>query len=111
MAVYRLEAAPGMPLDSRYVDSIDLTVMNIGGESFDMLLQGNGPHGVFCFTLFHMAAGETRSFPGMPTYRQPFSVLLVSNYHTYHTTNITLNAKIEGATAALITHENFERMH
>ena len=111
MAIFRLEAAPHLPLNSQYVDSVDLTVTNIGGEPFDMLLHGQSPHGVFCFALFHLAAGATQVFPGMATNRLPFSILLVSNYHTYHTTGIVLNAKAAGATAALLTQENFDRMH
>ena len=111
MSIFRLEAAPYQPIDSRYVDTVDLLVNNIGGEPFDMLIHGYNPHGRFYVGQIGLAGGAVVTVPGIATLKMPFTLLLVTNYHTYHTTGIALTLKNGGETVALINQEHFTRMH
>ncbi|CAM4251665.1 hypothetical protein [Paenibacillus tarimensis] len=111
MSVFRLEAAPNTKVDSRYIESVDLTITNIGSESFEMLIHGYKPEGVFHVGLIHVPVGAAISIPGLVTQYSPFSLLLVSNYHTFHTTGIAAHVKDQGAVVAVFTQDDFTRMH
>ncbi len=111
MSILRLEAAPFHPVDARYIDTLDLLVTNIGSESFDMLVHGYNPYGVFYVGQIQLDSGASVSIPGIGTYHMPFTLLLVTNYHTYHTTGVLLTAKNEGSVVALFNQEQFARMH
>ncbi|PZD93271.1 hypothetical protein DNH61_21735 [Paenibacillus sambharensis] len=111
MSVFRLEAAPYTKVDSRYIESVDLTVSNIGAEPYEMLIHGYKPEGVFHVGLIHVPVGAVMSIPGLMTQYSSFGLLLVTNYHTFHTTGITAHVKNHGAVVAVFTQEDFTRMH
>ncbi|WP_314003333.1 hypothetical protein [uncultured Paenibacillus sp.] len=111
MSILRLEAAPYTAIDSQYIQSVDLTVINIGSEAFDILAHGYNPYGVFHVALFHMAAGAVATIPDLMTHYTPFSLLLVTNINHYNTLGATVAAKNNGSLVALFTQDNFIRIH
>ncbi|EXX86297.1 hypothetical protein BG53_06380 [Paenibacillus darwinianus] len=111
MSILRLEAAPHTAIDSQYIQSVDLTIINIGAEEYDVLFHGYNLFGVFHVNLFHLAAGAVTTIPDIMTGHMPFSLLLVTNINHYHTLGVNVAAYNSGALVALLTQENFTRSH
>ena len=111
MSIFRLEGQVNAPVDSRYVSSLDITITNIGNRGFDILVHLLHQGELAYEMLNHVKEGYgTLSFTDLNTYNQPFSLLLVSNLNSFHTTGITVVAKQNQITVAIFSQEDFVRL-
>ncbi|GGA05489.1 hypothetical protein GCM10008018_59360 [Paenibacillus marchantiophytorum] len=115
MSIFRIDASESQAINSNYIQSIDITLQNLGHEEFDMLIQGTNPSGTTFTYLYHLnpvsAANSVIHIPDIYTNYESFSLLLVTNINTYATTAVTLHMKSNGHVVAIFTQDNFVRIH
>jgi hypothetical protein len=112
MSIFQLSSREGSAVDSRYIQTFDLSVENLGEEEFEILIQGENSSGVNLLALHHLSAasagaGSRLTFNEVPTNFAPFSLQLVSNINDASRTAVTLFAKNNGAVVAIITQQHF----
>jgi|GEM_PF-1852099 len=107
MSIFRLDAVEYGRIDARYIQSVDLTITNTGGEDFDVLIHGYHPHGVYYVGLVHAAAGATVTVPDITNQNITFSLLLVTNINYTYSTQITVHAKNQGQLVAVFSNSDF----
>ncbi|SEP13523.1 hypothetical protein [Paenibacillus sp. OV219] len=110
MAIFQLAVAPGAKVDSRFVESMELTVMNESSRTFDMLVQASHNGALFFESLQELKPDSGANFPSVPTNYTPFNLLIVTNYFTYDTTTVTLIVRSKGVLLAIFTEKDFDRM-
>ncbi|GIO66192.1 hypothetical protein NYE48_21025 [Paenibacillus sp. FSL M7-1455] len=110
MSILRLEAAPFAPIDSTYIQSVDLEICNVGTEGFEMLVHGYGEQGLFYVQLIHVGSGSTVPLYHMMTEHKPFQLVLVTNVNDYTHTAVTVRVRNQGNLVALFTQEDMFRM-
>lgn len=110
MSILRLEAAPFAPIDSTYIQSVDLEIWNTGMEGFEMLVHGYSEQGLFYVQLIHVGPGSTVPLYQMMTEHKPFQLVLVTNVNDYSRTAVTVKVRNQGELVALFTQENMIRM-
>lgn len=112
MSIFRIYANEHHAINSTYIQSIDLTIQNLGAEEFDILIEGNNPHGNTFLYLYHLDSvshpNSMRTIPDMFTNYAPFSLQLVTNINHSSTTALTLLAKNNGHVIARFTQYDFE---
>jgi hypothetical protein len=112
MSIFQLLSNEGGAVDCRYIQTIDLTVENLGEEEFEILIQGESRRGAHLLALHHLSAassgdGTKIMFSEVPTNFGPFSLQLVSNINDASRTAVTLFAKNNGAVVAILTQQHF----
>ncbi|AZN39628.1 hypothetical protein [Paenibacillus albus] len=110
MAIFQLAVAPGAKVDSRFVESVELTVMNESRRTFDILVQVSHNGAPFFESLQELPSGSGAYIPAVPTNYTPFNLLIVTNYFTYDTTTVTLIVRSKGLLLAIFTDKDFDRM-
>lgn len=111
MSIMRLESMEYGRIDSRYIQTIDLTIQNLSDRVFDVLVQAHHPTGVFYVTLRSVPAFNAVNLTDLYTEQLPFSLLLVTNVNNLGATGILLQAKQAGSVVAVYTQEDFQRLH
>jgi len=109
MSILRLEAAPSAPIDSMYIQSVDLEIWNTGMEGFEMLVHGYGEQGLFYVHLTHVSPGAVVPLNHITTEHKPFQLVLVTNVNDYSHTAVTIKARDQGHLIALFTQEDMAR--
>ncbi|MCY9694367.1 hypothetical protein [Paenibacillus alginolyticus] len=115
MSIFRLDSNENHAINSKYIQTVDLTLQNLGNEEFDTLIQGMNPRGTTFIYLYHLhnasAPNSVITIPNIYTNYEPFSLLLVTNINTYTTTAITMHVRSNGNLVALFTQEDYLRIH
>ncbi|WP_410771909.1 hypothetical protein [Fontibacillus sp. BL9] len=111
MPILRIKSMENGKVDSRYIQSLDLELSNLGRESFEFLLLGYAPKGLVYRGLHHLGQGSTVFIPRINTDYAPFDLLVVTNASTYMTTGLTLKAWNQEQYVALFTQEDAIRDH
>ncbi|MEK0316739.1 hypothetical protein [Cohnella sp. 56] len=111
MSVFRLEAGVHMPIDSRYVGSVEVEIANRGSKDLNMWIQMFAPSGLVNEMLVDVKAGATRRLQTMNTNEQPFTLLMISNTNRYDSTDIILTARRDGGLVAIFNQHHFDRVH
>ncbi|MEK3735084.1 hypothetical protein MKX64_21980 [Paenibacillus sp. FSL M8-0334] len=107
MSIFRLDAVEHGVIDSRYIQSVDITITNAGPDPFDVLIHGYNPYGVYYVSLTHVGVGATVVIPEVANHNLSFSLLLVTNINYSHSTVITVQAKNQGQLVAVFSNPNF----
>ncbi|MEW9700278.1 hypothetical protein [Paenibacillus sp. SI8] len=111
MSIFRLASNVNYPIDSRYIQSCDMDIRNLGSDAFDILIQFNNETGITHSSLHHItslaAPGSTLTVPSINTQYAPFSILIVTSLLTTHTTALTLFAKSNEKMIAIFTQNDF----
>ncbi|MBM7563078.1 hypothetical protein [Paenibacillus sacheonensis] len=111
MAVFALHAAPNEMIDCRYIDSVDLTIANVGEKAFDVLVEMKDASGILYLSLCEVKPGSVHIQTNLLTRFASFDLLVVTNLNQSKATSLTIIAKNQGATVAVFTHDNCERMN
>ncbi|GIO33773.1 MULTISPECIES: hypothetical protein [Paenibacillus] len=109
MSILRLEAAPLTPIDSRYIQYVDLEILNTGMEGFEMLAHVYGEQGLQYIQLIHLNPGSAVPLHHMMTEHKPFQLVLVTNVNDFAHTAVTVRACNQGQLIAVFTQENMIR--
>ncbi|UKS27640.1 hypothetical protein LOZ80_01435 [Paenibacillus sp. HWE-109] len=113
MSIFRIHANENHPVNSRYIQSIDLTIQNLGAEEFDVLIEGMNWNGNSHLFLYHVYSASqpnsVRTITDLFTNYEPFSLQLVTNIQSDQYTAITMQAKHNGSVIAIFTQEDFLR--
>ncbi|MEW9700276.1 hypothetical protein [Paenibacillus sp. SI8] len=114
MSIYQVVCSENEAINSRYIQSIDLTIQNLGHEEFDMLIKGLNSHGTAFIYLYHLNKSSDPNsvitIPDIYTNYEPFTLQLVTNRDTRSTAAITMYVKSNGNLVALFTQEDFSKI-
>jgi hypothetical protein len=104
-----LHSHPDAPIDSRYIQSADIVVQNLGGQAFDILTEVYLDGALSAVFLHHLNGypdpGSTAAIGDQYTNYQPFSFRFITNTTTPQFTEIIIYAKNNGSPVATITKE------
>ncbi|MCA1296079.1 hypothetical protein LBW89_24020 [Paenibacillus sp. alder61] len=106
MSTLRIKATENGKIDSRYIQTVDVSLTNLGGNGFEFLLLGYGPYGLIHRRLYHLGQGESVTIPKIMTEHAPFEILVVTNAPNYDRTGLTLFARNQQETVAIFTQED-----
>lgn len=106
MSILRLVSNADGPINSRYIQSVDLEITNSGLDSFEMLIHGYGNEGLFYVGLIHAGAGEWVVLNDIMTNYSPFEFVLVTNINNLAHTGVVFNIKNQGVLIAVYTQED-----
>ncbi|WP_334075753.1 MULTISPECIES: hypothetical protein [Paenibacillus] len=106
MSTLRIKAMENGKIDSRYIQAVDISLTNLGGDSFEFLLLGYAPQGLIHRGLYHLGQGDTVTIPTIKTRYAPFEILVVTNALDYHTTALTMFARNQQETVAIFTQDD-----
>lgn len=109
MSILRLEAAEYSKIDSRYIEYIDLKLINLGIEGFEFLILAYAPQGPIFRGLYHVSQGSDVFIPQIITSYNPFYLLIVTNINTYASTGLTMRAWNYRRNVAIFTQEDSVR--
>ncbi|NRF95269.1 hypothetical protein HQN89_30770 [Paenibacillus frigoriresistens] len=111
MSIFRLESFEYGPIDSRYIQSVDVIMQNLGPKTFDALIQGFHASDFFHLSLYALQnfpePGSTITINNILTHNIPFSLQIVTNTNTTAYTAITVYAKNNGVLVAMFSQNEF----
>lgn len=111
MSIFRLAANVDTPINSIYIQTCELVIQNLGGESFEILVQVSQNASPIHTSLHHVsplyAGGSVITVGDMHTGYSPFSFLIVTSLLYTSTTALTLYVKDKGNLIALFTQNDF----
>jgi hypothetical protein len=114
MPIFRLASGVNYAIDSRYIQSFDLIVQNLGEHDFEILVQAYNEAGNIHTSLHQVS---NRSFPGSTlivrdifVHYSPLSFQLATTTLDDDTTSITLIAKNNGNEIAVFRTMDFMKI-
>lgn len=109
MSVLRLGSTEFGPIDCRYIQAVDLEIVNRGLEPFDMLVHGYGNGGLFYVSLIHAEPGQIVPVYDIMTNYTPFEIVLVTNINVADYTAAVFRMKDRGNLIAVYTQDDADR--
>ncbi|GAB6991497.1 hypothetical protein [Paenibacillus pini] len=103
MSILSLHSAPHTNVDSRYVQALDLEVVNSGNDSYEMLIGMYGERGLYDTHLISLDPGVKVSISDIQTAYMPFQLVLVTNTNHAEHTEVMVRLKHNGTLLAVYT--------
>lgn len=111
MAVYRLASSHAL-MTMQHAQSLDVNVRNMGGSSFEALLEVSSYAGIIyrglCSIQPHTATGLGHWFRDVATTGVPLELRVVTNAMATNAATVEVHVKQYGQVIGIFTQEHFE---